>query len=183
MLYLIQGETLTNLANKIREKSDLASQLTPSEMAGAVDAVHAHGEEAGKKAEYDTFWDAYQNNGNRNNYASAFFSWWWKDDIYNPKYDMVITAGATSMYQASQITDTKVKITLDYASSNMFFNCSNLKTVPYLKLTEKATLIKAFFKCEALENITFDGVIKCDVDLQHSKKLTRASIENIMNHV
>jgi hypothetical protein len=183
MLYLIQGETLTNLANKIREKSDLASQLTPSEMAGAVDAVHAHGEEAGKKAEYDTFWDAYQEKGKRNNYSSAFFSYWWTDDIYNPKYDMVITTGASSMCQAARISNTKVKITLDGTSGNMFYGCSMLKTIPYLKLTEKATLPNAFRSCAALENITFDGVIKCDVDLQYSTKLTRASIESLMAHL
>ena len=133
--------------------------------------------------ENDEFWDAYQQNGARDNYSSAFFQRWWNDNTYNPKYDMVITAGASSMYQASNITDTKVKITLDGTSSNMFYGNGLLKTIPYLKLTQKATLSNAFRGCKELENITIDGVITCDIDLQYSTKLTRASIESIMTHL
>jgi hypothetical protein len=168
---------VSEIPDAIVEVCNLANENGYAE--GVVD-----GEQIGQKAEYDKFWDAYQQNGKRNNYSTAFFQYWWTDDIYNPKYDMVIAAGASSMYQAaSQITNTRVKITLDCASTNMFFGCGSLKTVPYLKLTEKATLPNAFRNCKALENITFDGVIKCDVDLQYSTKLTRASIESLMSHL
>lgn len=195
-LYTADGSVFKDIFQALKENGYDASEPNyVSEITSAIsDVVYlandngyaqgvVEGEEIGRKAEYDNFWDTFQQNGKRNNYASAFFGWWWADKIYNPKYDMVITSGASSIYQASSITDTKVKITLDYTSSNMFFNCANLKTIPYLKLTEKATLPKAFFKCEALENITFDGIIKCDVDLQYSKKLTRASIESLMSHL
>lgn len=195
-LYTVDGSVFNNIFQTLKEYGYDASETNyVSEITYAItDIVNlaesngyaqgvVEGEEIGRKAEYDTFWDAYQQNGKRNSYSSAFFGRWWEDKIYNPKYDMVITDGASSMYQASQITNTKVKITLDCRGNNMFFNCTKLKTIPYLKLTEKATLPSAFINCEYLENITFDGVIACDVDLQYSKKLTRASIESLMSHL
>lgn len=199
-IFTVYGKVFKDIFQTLKEYGYDASETNfVSEIQGAIGEVYnlandngyaqgvVEGEEIGRKAEYDTFWDTYQQAYNgvakRDGYSSAFFSYWWNDKIYKPKYDIVITTGASSMYQASQITDTKVKITLDGTSSNMFFGCGNLKTIPYLKLTEKATLPNAFRSCKALENITFDGVIKCDVDLQYSTKLTRASIESIMSHL
>lgn len=42
--------------------------------------------DAGKKSEYDAFWDAYQSNGNRRNYAHAFAGPAWGCDVFKPKY-------------------------------------------------------------------------------------------------
>ena len=139
--------------------------------------------DAGKDAEYNAFWDAYQEYGNRTVYPTAFYHNWWNDTTYNPKYDIVIKSGASSVFQATTFTNTKVKITLETTSTNLFFGNRNLKTIPYLKLTEKATLQKAFYNNTGLENITFDGVIRCDVDLQYSTKLTRASITSLIHHL
>jgi hypothetical protein len=43
--------------------------------------------EAGKKSEYDRFWDDYQQNGNRTAYATAFGSCW-TEKTFRPKYSM-----------------------------------------------------------------------------------------------
>lgn len=42
--------------------------------------------EAGQKSEYDRFWDNYQQNGTRRNYAYAFAGQAWASEILNPKY-------------------------------------------------------------------------------------------------
>ena len=42
----------------------------------------------GKKSEYDAFWDAYQENGNRSDYRHAFAGLCWTNDIFKPKYDI-----------------------------------------------------------------------------------------------
>lgn len=42
--------------------------------------------EAGKKSEYDTFWDITQDYGNRKNYAFAFSSDMWTQENFKPKY-------------------------------------------------------------------------------------------------
>lgn len=43
--------------------------------------------EAGKKAEYDAFWDTFQQNGTRINYVFAFGAGW-KAEIFKPKYSI-----------------------------------------------------------------------------------------------
>ena len=42
--------------------------------------------EAGKKAEYDEFWDAFQNNGNRTDYYAGFRGW--NGVSFKPKYNI-----------------------------------------------------------------------------------------------
>ena len=42
--------------------------------------------EAGKKSQYDEFWDTYQTNGQRTNYTYAFSGLGWTDNLYKPKY-------------------------------------------------------------------------------------------------
>lgn len=44
--------------------------------------------EAGKKAEYDAFWDSYQNNGNRKNYRGAF-GVGFTPETFKPKYPII----------------------------------------------------------------------------------------------
>ncbi len=53
---------------------------------------------------YDTFWDTYQQNGERTDYNRAFCGAGWTLDTFRPKYDIVlaeattITTGASGMY-------------------------------------------------------------------------------------
>ena len=47
--------------------------------------------EAGKKSEYDAFWDAYQGMGARKNYTYAFSSAGWTGSVFKPKYDIIPT--------------------------------------------------------------------------------------------
>lgn len=69
--------------------------------------------EAGKKSEYDKFWDACQDNGNRTYYASAFAGnqGWTKDNFY-PKYDIKPEGNANQLFYAWEV---KEKHTLDLA--------------------------------------------------------------------
>ena len=46
--------------------------------------------EAGKKTQYDEFWDAFQDYGNKTNYANAFGGYW-NEKTLRPKYDIVPT--------------------------------------------------------------------------------------------
>ncbi len=56
-----------------------------------IDAVY----EAGKKAEYNTFWDAFQRNGTRTAYYGTFVSF--NRDVFYPKYDIKL-AGSTGAF-------------------------------------------------------------------------------------
>ena len=74
----------SDIADAIREKTGEATTYKPEEMPAGVVEVY----ESGKQSEYDTFWDAFQNNGNRTNYQYAFQSPGWNANNLKPKYDM-----------------------------------------------------------------------------------------------
>ena len=77
------GADFTAIKEKIVANGvEVAEGTRTAEYAQKVDEVY----EAGKKAEYDEFWDAHQANGTRKNYANTF-ACWALENIY-PKYDM-----------------------------------------------------------------------------------------------
>ena len=80
-----------------------------------LDAVYA----AGKKAEYDTFWDGLQDYGNRDSYAYAFVRF--SDEMFYPKYDIKPTT-APLIFTRSKINNIKQRlaecgVTLDFSSA------------------------------------------------------------------
>lgn len=54
-----------------------------------VPLVHTAGVEAGKKAEYDAFWDSFQENGERRSYQAAFACWWGDGNSIKVKYPII----------------------------------------------------------------------------------------------
>ena len=53
------------------------------------DEGKADGITEGKQAEYDRFWDSYQQNGNRDDYTHGFAGKGWNRNNFLPKYDLV----------------------------------------------------------------------------------------------
>jgi hypothetical protein len=49
--------------------------------------------DAGKRAEYDAFWDAFQENGSKTKYTAAFAGTGWNAECLKPKYKVVPEAG------------------------------------------------------------------------------------------
>lgn len=78
----VASESLTAVASAIRDKTGKTEKIEfPNGFTDEIGEVY----EAGKKAEYDAFWDAYQLNGTRTSYISAF-SAMFTPDIFKPKY-------------------------------------------------------------------------------------------------
>ena len=159
---------------------------------GDTDAAYQQGVVDGKQAEYDRFWDAYQNSGGYvYSYAGAFGSRQWTDEVYNPKYPIVCGGGYNMerLFYLAEITDTKVTITAlngDFITQ-MFSNATKLKTIRKLLLgrTEGVRMLNSFDSCVALENITIEGILcgqsgRTDPNFQWSP-LTKASIKNIIS--
>lgn len=74
------------------------------------DAGFMAGQEAGGgggDGYYDSFWDAYQQNGRRTDYANAFPGACWTDENFCPKYDIKPTGSCNSIFQNTAITDLK----------------------------------------------------------------------------
>lgn len=155
---------------------------------GGGGASYEQGVEDGKKAAYDTLWDALQENGNRRSYQYSFYSTslTWTNEIYNPKYPIICDDStaytATSIFHGnSYITDTKVPITIrDTRMDNTFMNCVNLKRIPSLTVENLTRIVGAFQNCRSLETLIMHGTIDQDIDLQWSTKLSKESIWSIM---
>lgn len=179
-------EKMTAIADAIREKTGTADKLGLDAMAEGIGAVH----EAGQQAEYDRFWDSFQQNGNRTNYYYTFAGKGWTDDTFNPKYPIVASSGSSAgmgmFYDCSGIT--RIPVPIEVASGvsiqAMFSACSKLQTITLLKLGGNNNITSNSFNgLYALENITFDGYIEKSVTFPQSGKLTDASVQNIIDHL
>ena len=175
--------------------------------------------DAGKQAEYDAFWDAFQNGGNRTYYGDAFrgaaFEYVHPKHKITPKdkggasrifYDCEFLKKAeaayidlsqiprgshisetyyntfTMCYELEEVEDIGFVPTFGYGST--FAYCLNLRKVAMIRVDVDTQFSNdTFVKCTELEEITFKGEIGSDINFQWSTKLTRASIENIINHL
>ena len=112
---------------------------------------------AGKKAEYDKFWDSYQQNGNLKNYKYSFAGKGWNTDVFYPKYDIIPTS-AESMFSgfngtAFSLTQRLEELgkTMDLSSvtesaANAFYE-SPFTEIPYLNLGNATTITRIFYCC------------------------------------
>ncbi|MBR4295755.1 MAG: hypothetical protein IKT56_02815 [Clostridia bacterium] len=145
--------------------------------------------DAGKQAEYDRFWDAFQNYGKRTDYSYAFAYGGWNNNTYNPKY--IISPSACNGLFMSNTTITDTKVTIDLISSNgsqkngLFSGAIKLKTIRKLIVDETIGFQSSppmFNKCTSLEDIKFEGVIGKDLNIS-ACPLVRESIDNIFDHL
>ena len=139
--------------------------------------------EAGKTAEYDRFWDIFQNNGARKSYNATWRGKGWNRDVYNPKYPILATDTESLFANGSWLKDTLVSIdttgTLDYA----FSWCTELATIRYLKVTKTVKFTNAFTGCSKLQNVVFDGQIGQNISFADCTKLTKESLLSIIEHL
>lgn len=82
--------------------------------------------EAGKKAEYDAFWDMYQQNGERTSYECAFAGKGWNEHTLKPKYDVVPTSAYGFLWHLkSDANIDLVKIEEECGITFDFSNCTS----------------------------------------------------------
>ena len=83
--------------------------------------------DAGKQAEYDAFWDNFQNNGNRVDYFYGFYSKGncWNDVTFNPKYNIIPEGDVGNLFRYCRCTDIwgickKNNVTIDLSNATEF---------------------------------------------------------------
>lgn len=120
-----QSETLNTLVPKVLEISN---------------ENYDEGYADGKQEQYDTFWDANQQNGNRVIYQMAYLGHGWDFSNFYPKYDIVVKGSAQAMFYAwytethvgslkARLNECKVSIDLS--------QCTNMSNAfQYTKFTE-----------------------------------------------
>lgn len=113
--------------------------------------------EAGQKSEYDRFWDAYQHNGNRTNYQSAFYRW--VDECFYPKYDIKPSTGiATQLFAYCTVSNIKQRlidcnVILDLSkatSTNSIFSGAYTEEVPEIDLSSSTNASYLFEACKCV---------------------------------
>ncbi len=93
------NEKMKAIADAIRDRMGTSELLTLDGMASEVYSVYDKGvnegymlgEINGIEAEYDRFWDAFQQNGTRSEYQYAFAGGGWDTGAFKPKYDLNVT--------------------------------------------------------------------------------------------
>lgn len=167
--YVVKGESLTAVADAIREKTGTTEPLGLVEMpeairnmqAGDDDGSYDQGFAAGKQAEYDAFWDVYQENGTLTKYDGAFYGGGWTDGTFKPKYDIVPIV-ATNMFRSCGVTNIKasleaVGVVLDTSNCTGMvysFNAAVTTALPKIDFTGCVTTDSAFLECRKLEDVS-----------------------------
>ena len=139
--------------------------------------------------DYDTFWDNYQDNGNRTRYGSAFYGEGWNDTTFKPKYPIIISGDSSvdyaSVFSYGGMTEINVDISIDAPSLQLAFN-QNRSIVTIKKiilLRDDVSFDRTFVNATNLESITFEGVISKNIGFPSSSKLSNASIQSIIDHL
>lgn len=122
---------------------------------------------AGKQAEYDAFWDAYQNAGKRVDYERAFGGAGWTATTFKPKYAMQPT-NASSMFRFNRLSvdlvellkaiDVTIDFSLATSVSELFMN-SMFTHIGVVDVTSAVSLQNAFNNTQA---VTIDKLILRD---------------------
>ena len=157
----------------IREKTATTDTIKSGSLAKKIDNVF----DAGKKSEYDRFWDAFQENGMRDDYRCAFM-WKWNDEAFQPKYDIMLNQklGQYNSQQAFELCEVqdiasclaKNNVTIDTSQAERLdSNFRQAKTIslPPFDLSNCKEMAMTFYNMEKLkslelnnlrENCTFD---------------------------
>ena len=185
------ADKLTTVAENVSKVYNAGYEKGKAEGGGDVTDRYDEGFADGKKAEYDEFWDDFQDNGNRNNYYYTFTqnttARSWTDKTYNPKYPIICVGqqGASNMFSYNvDITDTKVPIRIEGSTNMAFYSAKNLRTIRTLTFVESTTITNnTFGSCTELVDIEFDGVIANNLNLSWSTKLNAKSIVSAVEHL
>lgn len=198
---LVDEQSLTDIADAIREKNGTEDTYKPSEMGDAVRAI-----ESGDSW-YDTFWDAYQENGERVNYEKAFaggietmnskyvsFSRWVEETL-KPKYDMK-PKNSREMFYACTVEDIMAifednDITIDFSNClciyGMYKYCLNVKKIPPFNDCSKLSNVNSgeFVRnCTALETLEMynlpDHIYHTSYNIWKNTLLGCSSLKNVI---
>ena len=108
---------LTSVADSIRERAGTSEPLVfPEGFKSAVEGIPNH---------YDEFWDAYQDEGQRTNYANGFSGHGWNNVTFKPKHDIRPTY-APSIFIDSRTTGDISEILQSCGVELDFSNCTNM---------------------------------------------------------
>lgn len=169
---------LTATAEAIREKTGntesipfdmdegFKAAVDNIETGGNTEAAYNEGVEAGKKAEYDRFWDEYLNT--KQSYVSwgyRFAGHGWNEYTFKPPCDIVPEGSASGMFMMSGIRDLKVLcdqlgVVVDFSKATSFpqiFSDSSLNHVGVIDTRSASNVNHILFNARNM--VTVDKII------------------------
>ena len=196
-------EYLKRLADGFRDALGTSERISAQKFPEKISELYS----AGKQAEYDAFWDKFQNNGARVNYTYGFAGWTWFTEI-EPKHPLYNITAVDSMFYNCNYLQSLPTMTFAGAVSGycMFNFCSRLTEVnqeipikgdchamfnycPYLTKINKLVnngvtrwTTSTFADCDRLQELIIEGdSINTAFYLNACKSLNKASIANTVN--
>jgi hypothetical protein len=153
------NEKMTAIADAIRDKTKGTEKLSLDAMAIEIPKVY----DAGKIDERDGFWESFQT-PTRRMWTNAFACACWNDYTFYPKYDIVPTGNASSLFRYCGITDFEGRLNecgaiLDTSGAtnlNNAFGESTVTVLPTIDLSKCTTSTAAsgvFSGCRSLTTI------------------------------
>ena len=151
--------------------------------------------ELGRQAEYDKFWNGFQNYGSRNLYAYAFYMWPSSSiGMFYPKYDIKPEGNAEAMFRncdfsgldmAERLESCGVKLDLsETTASSYLFYTTVVKRLPELDLRGFVHLTKIFgySTVERIDKLIFKdtGEQRIDNMFTGAKALAHIDIEGVI---
>lgn len=152
--------------------------------------------QAGKKAEYDEFWDSFQDNGKRHQYIYGFASMYWNSTTFRPKYDIRPTQ-ANGMffnfvwnYKYSNEFDmvehlNSLGVVMDFSKCTNFasmFSWAYVKRVGVFDTTSATELSATFmnFSCITIDKIICHEKLKFNNTFNSSTNLENITFEGVI---
>ena len=150
--------------------------------------------EAGKKSEYDRFWDVYQENGNMTYYAYAFAGVGWTQSVFKPKYN-IVPVTPTSMFSSSRIVDIRpqtIGVDVDFSKCTSFYYLCSNSTIKYIGVVDCSSASPAslsYIFSSAKELVSVEKVIMPEMDsagfadksFENAVKLEHIRIEGVIH--
>lgn len=170
-IYPKPGETSTRTStfnNLMLEEGEIAHEYVPYGYKEPINAQDFPSKitdvyDKGKQAEYDRFWDSYQNYGKSTSYINSFAGTNWNDEIFNPKYPIITSAApnrSNSMFYYTSITKIMIPIYFYDTTTNSLCYGAKIKvfgddTGGGLWVTRDKLFTSAFVACTNLTEIRF----------------------------
>ncbi len=209
----VQQDNFKKIADTIRDRTQTFELIKPIDFPRKIHDVYSSGMYEGAKIghfdEWESFWDTYQDNGNRTDYYVAFYGKYWNNISFKPKHPIVVTNG-NSMFANSDISgDMREHADIDTSQNTVFGSMfAYMKKLTHLGVidTRSATTlgnmvgydtllveiekiilkddgsqtIGNFASCTSLREISFDGKIGTNANFGWSP-LSKSSIKNIID--
>jgi hypothetical protein len=144
----------------------ITNGVPPDEVDKLMADAEAKGVEIGEQAEYNRFWDAFQDYGKRTDYGNGFRGTGWNDTTFKPKYDIVVGEWSHSLFAESGITDLKgileaQEVSLDASKATngtSWFHGSKVTRIPPIDTRNMTSCASMFNYCTNLQEIEMNNI-------------------------